>query len=261
MNDKTFESFRSLIYEKSGISLNEGKKALVQARIGKRMRVLGIDDEDEYFTLVNNDSDGKEVVEMLDAISTNTTSFFREAEHFDFFKAKIREWYEQGQRKFRIWSAASSSGEEPYTIAISILETLPSEIDARILATDISTKILSACKKGFYVKEKLKPINMELKKRYFDKCEQGYMIKDIVKSKVLFKRLNLSTPPFPMKGPLDIIFCRNVMIYFDNKVRHRLINEAYRLLKPGGYLLVGHAESLTGISSKFKTIKPSIYIK
>ncbi|MHC4872665.1 MAG: CheR family methyltransferase [Planctomycetota bacterium] len=261
MDEKVFNAFRSLVYEKSGISLNDGKKALVSARIGKRMRALSVECHNEYLNLVKEDEHGEELIHMLDAISTNVTSFYREAEHFDFLAERLQEWHAAGQSKFRIWSAASSSGEEPYTLAITLLENLPAEVDARILATDISTKVLGQCREGVYREDKLDPVDFQLRAKYFDKCEEGFRIRDVVKRKVLFKRLNLSTPPFPMKGPLDVIFCRNVMIYFDNEVRTKLLNEAYRLLRPGGYLMVGHAESLTGMVSDFKTVKPSIYIK
>lgn len=261
MEQKIFDAFRSLVYEKSGITLNDGKKALVSARIGKRMRALGMDSHKEYLDCVKEDASGEELVQMLDAISTNVTSFYREAEHFDFLAERLKEWHAAGQKRFRIWSAASSSGEEPYTIAITLLEALPDEKDTRILATDISTKVLAQCKEGVYRDDKLDPVSPQIKAKYFDKVEDGYRIKHNVKNKVLFKRLNLSKPPFPMNGPLDVIFCRNVMIYFDNEVRRRLLEEANRMLKPGGYLMVGHAESLTGMVSDFKTVKPSIYIK
>lgn len=260
--EKVFDALRKFIYEKSGISLSQSKDALITARIGKRMRALGLENYSDYLEQVKKDENGEELVQLLDVISTNVTSFFRESQHFDFFSEKVSEWYRNGQRKFRFWSAASSTGEEPYTIAMTLLESIEKNAcDIKILATDISTKVLNKAINGIYDSEKLKSINPQLVKKYFVEAEPGKMeIIDSIKTMVSFNRLNLSQPPFPMKGPFDIVFCRNVMIYFDNEVRKRLLEEIFRLLKPGGYLIVGHAESLTGMLSIFKSVKPSIYI-
>lgn len=266
MEKRTFNKFREIVYEKSGISLSESKVALVSARVGKRMRTLGMDDYKSYLKMVVSDESGEEIVHLLDAISTNVTHFFRESNHFDFLADVIKKWNDKGQRRFRVWSAASSSGEEPYSIAMTMLSTLEkSNIDLKILATDISTKVLSMCVKGLYTEDKLNTVPKDYVRKYFDvtKSPSGtlYQVKNLLKQLIVFRRLNLSRPPFPMRGPLDIIFCRNVMIYFDNVVRKRLLDEMFRLLKPGGYLMVGHAESLTGLVSEFKGVKPSIYIR
>lgn len=266
MDKKTFNKFREIVYAKSGISLNESKEALVSARVGKRMRALGLDDYSHYLQMVVRDESGEEVVHLLDAISTNVTHFFRENKHFDFLKQVYRDWVTAGQRRFRIWSAASSTGEEPYSIAMTLLSTVDhSGIDLKILATDISTKVLSQCMVGNYPESKIGGIPREYLNRYFDvrNGENGkiYTVRSALKNLTVFRRLNLSTPPFPMRGPMDVIFCRNVMIYFDNVVRKKLLDDMYRLLKPGGYLMVGHAESLTGIMSDFKSVMPSVYIK
>jgi chemotaxis protein methyltransferase CheR len=266
MDKVTFDHFRKIVYEKSGITLHEGKESLVSARIGKRIRHLRLDSAQEYLDYVINDESGEELINLLDAISTNVTSFFREAEHFDFLKNIVKEWMGKGQKRFRIWSAASSTGEEPYTIAITMLDAISNNsIDMRILATDISTKVLDTCRQGIYSEEKLAGVPPQLRNRFFRRFTRGgetcYEAIDDMKKCILFKRLNLSRPPFPMKGPLDVVFCRNVMIYFDNNVRKNLLNDIHRLLKPGGYLMVGHAESLTGMVSDFKVVKPSVYIK
>ncbi|MCC6695843.1 MAG: protein-glutamate O-methyltransferase [Candidatus Hydrogenedentes bacterium] len=266
MNRKTFEKFRSLIYEKSGISLGEQKEALVSARVGKRMRALQIGDFDAYYAYVVRDESGQEMVELLDAISTNVTSFFREPQHFDLLHSLLTTWKNQGQRRFRIWSAASSTGEEPYTIAMTVLESIGNrDVDMRILATDISTRVLAKCQEGVYEPHKLDGVPAALRDRFFDRMQDGkqfqYRANDAMKKLLVFRRLNLATPPFPMRGPLDVVFCRNVMIYFDNDVRTRLLEEIHRLLKPGGYLMVGHAESLTGLVSSFRTVRPSVYTK
>jgi chemotaxis protein methyltransferase CheR len=266
MDTDTFEAFRELVYAKSGIALRPGKEALVCARVGKRMRLLGIQDYRDYLAIVKRDESGEEIVHLLDCISTNVTSFYREAEHFDFLADAIGRWHAAGQKRFRIWSAAASSGEEPYTLAITLQETLPMrEVDVRILATDISTRMLQRCQEAIYKEEKVKSVPEALRRKYFERTREGnetqYRVRPVLKNTLLFRRLNLSTPPFPMKGPMDVIFCRNVMIYFDNDVRKALLNEMYRLLKPGGYLMVGHAESLTGMMSEFRSVKPSIYVR
>lgn len=266
MERRTFEQFRALIYEKSGISLGSQKVALVSARVGKRMRALDISSYADYLEYVKADDSGNELVQLLDAISTNVTSFFREPRHFEFLSEVLARWQAEGQRRFRLWSAASSTGEEPYTIAITILESLQMHgLDVRILATDISTRVLEACLRGEYAPAKLDPVSGQLRERYF-KREGGrtdgvYRVSDRLKSMVTFRRLNLSTPPYPMKGPMDVIFCRNVMIYFDDAIRQRLVSELYRLLKPGGYLMIGHSESLTSVQSKFRIVRPAIYQK
>lgn len=263
MDRKTFDKFRKLIYEQSGISLGPHKEALVSARVGKRMRALGIPEHSVYLRHVAQDETGAEIVSLIDAISTNVTSFFRESTHFDFLGEVFSKWLAQGQYRFRFWSAASSSGEEPYSMAMTLLEALKGRnADVRILATDISTNVLEQCRQGAYRPEKLEKVPVALRERYFQRNGSGeYTAKQSLKNLLLFRRVNLSTPPFPMRGPLDVVFCRNVMIYFDNKVRHQLLEEIHRLLKPGGYVIVGHTESLTGMISTFKSIRPSIYVK
>lgn len=266
MDHETFDKYRTLVYEHSGITLAEGKQALVTARVSKRMRELGISCHRQYLDYLQTDNTGEELVSFLDVISTNVTSFYREAAHFDFLTDAIRKWVDQGQRRFRLWSAASSSGEEPYTLAITALEaTAGSNVDLKILATDISTRMLRKCWDGVYSEERVKTVPADLRQKYFtverNGSEKLYTVKDSLRNVLVFKRLNLSQPPFPMKGPLDAIFCRNVMIYFDNQVRSRLLQDQYRLLKKQGYLMVGHSESLTGLVSSFRSVRPSIYTK
>jgi chemotaxis protein methyltransferase CheR len=267
MDTRTFLKFREIVYERSGICLREGKEALVCARVGKHMRKLGISDYRDYLRHVQSDESGGELVLLLDAISTNVTRFFREPDHFDFLAGKLSSWLEAGQRRLRMWSAACSSGEEPYSMSMVLAEAISgyAEVDARILATDISTRMLHRCVEGSYEPKKVESVPRLLRARYFDRPRRNgpavYRVREVLRKPILFRRLNLSAQPFPMQGPMDAIFCRNVMIYFDNDVRRRLLAEMYRLLKPGGYLMVGHAESLTGMMSEFKTVQPSIYVK
>lgn len=266
LDPRTLERIRELVYNRSGIKLDNSKESLIRSRIGKRMRMLGLSSHKEYLETVIKDNNEEEIVHLLDAISTNVTSFFRGIDHFNFLSSLMKEWTSDGQRKFRIWSAACSSGEEPYSMAMTILDTASTSIDIKILATDISTKVLQKAQDGIYEPEKVETIPKELKEKYLEKKigesrNVIYQIKRVLKDIIIFRRLNLSEIPFPMHGPLDVVFCRNVMIYFDSNTRQRLIKEIYRLLKPKGYLFVGHAESLIGSNSGFKVTRPSVYIK
>lgn len=238
----------------------------MSARMGKRMRVLNLPSHKDYLEYVLADNSGEELVLMLDAISTNVTSFYREPRHFEFLARVVQKWHRAGQRRFRIWCAAASTGEEPYTIAITMLDALgTADVDVRILATDISTRVLQHCVDGIYEEERVEPVPKALRSKYFDKVHRDggvmYAARPEVKRLLAFHRLNLSQPPFPMRGPLDVVFCRNVMIYFDNKVRMALLNEVSRLLRPSGHLMVGHAESLTGMMGSLRTVQPSVYVK
>lgn len=266
LSPKTFQRFCALVYDKAGIHLGPQKEALVAARMGKRMRTLGLQSYEEYLDLVKNDAAGDEVAEMLNAISTNVTSFFREEHHFRLLTDLLREWRSEGQRSFRIWSAAASTGEEPYTIAMTAKAALGDARDVKILGTDISTRALGVARQGRYEARHLEKVPAEHVRRFFRKeTDEGgktaYRVEDDLRQMVSYARLNLAEPPYPMKGPFDVVFCRNVMIYFDNRVRKALLDEIWRLLKPGGYLLVGHAESLSGMLASFRSSKPSVYVK
>ncbi|GMW01765.1 MAG: chemotaxis protein [Candidatus Hydrogenedentota bacterium] len=265
MKSSTMRGFQNLIYESCGIQLGDNKDALISSRIGKRMRALGIATEEAYLAFVSNEGRATELVELLDAISTNVTSFFREPQHFDLLRELLLRWVRLGQQKFRVWSAASSTGEEPYSIAMTMADTLigtPAEM--RVLATDISTKVLRFAVSAKFPAKKI----VEIPSRFTKYCSappardgDDFEICPAVKGMVLFKRLNLAQPPYPMRGPFDVIFCRNVMIYFDNAVRGKLIGEFERLLRPGGYLMVGHAESLAGLSHGLRSVRPAVYVK
>lgn len=266
MKEATFNRFRDFIYEQCGISLNQDKVALVSARVGKRMRKLSLTTHEEYLNFLLGDRSGAELSFFIDAISTNVTSFFREREHFDFLKKEFSGCLSRGQRRFRYWSAASSTGEEAYSLTMDLLDFQPPErIDLRILATDISNEVLEKARRGGYDGKKLENVSPAYRIRYFDAGHANnggeFIVNESVRRCVAFKTLNLSRPPFPMTGPFDAILCRNVMIYFDPGTREKLVAECYRLLKPGGHLLVGHSESLTGMQTPFTTIGPSIYVK
>ncbi len=266
MDPKIFNRFRELVYAKSGITLGPHKAPLVSARVARRMRALSISSHDDYLDLILQDDSGEELIHFLDAISTNVTSFYREPDHFEFLAEALQRWQKEGQTRFRIWCAAASTGEEPYTLAMTAMETLgPTLRDFRILATDISTRVLQKCLDGTYLQSKVQGIPPALLSRYFsrynDDAEICYSANNDLRKIITFKRLNLATPPYPMKGPMDVIFCRNVMIYFDEGLRKSLAQEAKRLLKPGGYFIVGHSESLVGSAREFRVIRPSVYQK
>jgi chemotaxis protein methyltransferase CheR len=262
MEAALFDRFRDIAYNRAGIHLREGKESLVAARVAKRQRALGLHSDGAYLRFLEEDESGDELVQFLDAISTNFTSFYRESDHFDLFGAELRRWIEAGQRRIRIWCAASSSGEEPYTLAITALEALNDRpLDVRILATDISTRVLQHAQAGRYEAKRLEPVSRDRLRRYFvrSKGEELYEVAPPLRALLTFKRLNLAKPPWPMRGPLDAIFCRNVMMYFDQTVRQRLVTEATRLLRPGGLFFVGHAETLSGLSTDLVARHPSVY--
>lgn len=265
LDHETFTQFADLIYEKAGIYLSPQKQALVSSRLGKRMHKLGIGDYRDYFNYIRNDGTDTELVHLLDAISTNVTNFYREPRHFELFRELLIGWEKEGQRRFRFWSAGCSSGEEPYTAGITAKKSLHSVQDTKILATDISSTILKKARKAEYEPKRLEVVSESVVRTFFRKyTKEGktvYQVTEDIARMISFARLNLAKPPFPMHGPFDVVFCRNVMIYFDNEVRRRLLNEIFRLLKPGGYLMVGHSESLSGILSEFRVVEPSVYRK
>ncbi len=266
MDSAVFEKFCQIAYENSGIKLGEGKESLVSARVAKRLRATGISDEREYLRYLTEDRTGREMVQFIDAISTNLTSFFRESVHFDFLRRVLEEWQAKGQLRYRVWCAAASTGEEPYTIAMTMLDTLgENRAEMKILATDISTRVLQKCLDGVYDERRVETVPAALKQRYLERVtvdgETCYAAAKALRSIIFFKRLNLAAPPFPMHGPMDVVFCRNVMIYFDTETRGRLVSEIYRVLKPGGYLILGLSENLTALGTKFKSIQPAVYQK
>ncbi len=262
----TFDRFCELIYDNSGITLASNKEALVKSRLLKRMRQIGIDTYDDYLSRVTSDKSGMEMEELLDAISTNVTNFYREPAHFELMRTVIKDWVQAGASQLRVWSAACSTGEEPYTIAIEVLEALSGKsLDTKILATDIAPSVLRSCLRGEYSLDKMESVPKHFQTKYFTKTKaegtQIYSISERVRNMVLFRQFNLNTAPYPLRGPLDLIFCRNVMIYFDRMVRARIVAEFSRLLKPGGYLFLGHSESLSGISEGYTSVQPSVYVK
>jgi len=270
MPDHLFQQFSRLVYELCGINLHAGKKALLQARLNKRLRVTGIDSYAEYFKVLTSGTDHGEFVHFLDSISTNLTYFFRESQHFDFLdKTALPELIAKKRKecvfRIRIWSAGCSTGEEPYSLAMSVLAHLPDigRWDLKILATDISTRVLEVACRGIYSEEKVQKVPPALRQAYFQRVgnqngKPDFLIAPNVKRIVTFYRLNLKDL-YPFKGLFDLIFCRNVMIYFDKKTQEELVNRMAAFLCPGGYFCVGHSESLTGLVHKLCYVQPAIY--
>lgn len=265
MQQAVYNRFRNVVYEATGINLGPSKQALVASRVGKRMRALGVADYRDYIRIVSADESGVEMTHLVDAICTNVTSFFREDEHFAFVRSVVAERAAAGQDRFRIWSAACSTGEEPYSLAMSLQDLSSETCDIRILGTDLSTKALRVALAGRYPENKLVSVHPEVRDRYFDVVgsDEGreFVVTREIRDMVTFRQLNLANPPFPMNGSLDIVLCRNVMIYFDKPVRDRLLAEIHRLLTPGGYLSIGHAESFSGKAFGFEALRPSVYVR
>ncbi|OGJ94668.1 MAG: hypothetical protein A2350_08480, partial [Candidatus Raymondbacteria bacterium RifOxyB12_full_50_8] len=222
LSDSEFDLIRGFVHEKCGINIQSHKKALVKSRLSKRLHSFGFGSFKEYYKYAIEDKSGHEVVEMLDALSTNVTQFFRENHHFSFLEGNVIPDLKARMRKrefnkVRIWSAACSTGEEVYSLAITMFEYWPemTAYDVMILGTDISTHVLKVAEDGVYNEEKLKPVSSGQRLKYFEKDGDWYRVKEFVKKKTLFRRMNLIAKEFPFKNPLNVIFCRNVLIYFD----------------------------------------------
>jgi chemotaxis protein methyltransferase CheR len=264
LDKKHFSQIVGVVYRLCGIHLPQGKEELVKVRLTKRLRALGIDSFDEYLTLVQRDQE--ELAVMIDALTTNKTSFFRESQHFDYLREHLLPELHATQRRIRIWCAGCSSGEEPYTLAIILREEIPNldREDVRILATDLSTRMVARAREAVYDEETLRDVPPLLMKKYFTAERSNnttrYRAHHSLRALVKIAQLNLMDS-WPMKGKFDAIFCRNVMIYFDKQTQERLVQRFWEFLKPQGFLFVGHSESLTGMSHEFQYVKPAIYMK
>ncbi|RED54073.1 CheR family methyltransferase [Aestuariispira insulae] len=253
--DADFHKLSKMVYERTGIVLKDHKKNMVYGRISRRLRQLDLDQFKDYLSLLEGQGGAAEIVNFVNAITTNLTNFYREAHHFEHLgktvvPEAIEAMREQGTRRFRVWSAGCSSGQEPYTIAMTLWEHIPAlaQYDARILATDLDTNCLDRGRSGIYPMKQADGIPSDCLKKY---CQTGndpeegtvVMMGDKLKKLIAFKQLNLMGK-WPMKGPFDAIFCRNVMIYFDNETKAELVRRLSALLKPRGWLYIGHSESL-----------------
>ncbi len=258
-----FERITQMLHIHCGIRMRPGKEGLVRARLTKRLRVLGLADFDAYLRLVESDPSKREFTEMVDALTTNKTSFYRESAHFRYLREVA---LPACPGPIRIWSAGCSTGEEPYTLAMLLHETLPASAvqDARILATDISHRVLGVAKTGRYPVEALAEAPRDHVAKHWRTVSDGATTQleagASLRALVHFGRLNLMEP-WPMRGPFDAILCRNVMIYFDKATQQQLVERYWAMLRPGGHFFVGHSESLTGLSHQFRYVQPAVYVK
>jgi chemotaxis protein methyltransferase CheR len=263
LDPEHFERISDLLHRQCGISLHDGKQALVKARLVKRLLHLGLHGFDEYLRYLEADRSGDELRMMVDVLTTNKTSFFREPQHFAFLRTEVipREWRQRPS--LRVWSAGCSTGEEPYSLAITLREELPDieRRDARILATDISDRVMQRARAARYDLDALADVPPPVMRRHFHRVhdhEGLYEVVEPTRAMVRLARLNLLAD-WPMRGPFDAIFCRNVMIYFDPDTRERLVARYWELLRPGGYLFLGGAESLSGVEHPFAYVQPAIF--
>lgn len=262
-----------LIYEVSGIHLGDNKQELLKTRIGKRLRLIGLRSYKEYYDLVADPANSEERMMMINAISTNFTSFFREKQHFDILRQKVlpeikKDGEIKRKKRLRAWCAAASSGEEPYSIALTLMEFFGPHAgwDIKILATDISTKVLNEAIRGEYPLAKVKPVGPVMMSKYFTQqySKEGaiYRVADKVKDIVVFRRLNLMDRYFPFSGLFEFIMCRNVMIYFDQRSQEDVTFKLLRHLVPGGYLFIGHSENIPpALRKRVDIVAPAAYRK
>jgi chemotaxis protein methyltransferase CheR len=258
-----FKQISDLAYQRFGLDLKRGKEALVAARLGKKLRQLGFLTFADYHKHVLADATGDALVELIDALTTNHTSFLRERAHFEFLARAANEEF-GGVSPLRVWSAACSSGEEPYSIAMCLAEALRKTPGRqyRIRATDISTRVLAVGKRGVYPVARFDDVPDPWRRTYLLRGQgesQGYFkIKPELAQNIEFERLNL-IEPFPQRGLFHVIFCRNVMMYFDKATQQNIVQRLSQCLERGGYLFVGHSESLTGVEHALHYVRPATY--
>jgi chemotaxis protein methyltransferase CheR len=270
LGDADYEFLRRLVYERSRIHLGPDKRVLVSSRLAKRLRHHRLDNYSDYCDLLRSPQGGEELQFLIDRISTNHTHFFREMKHFDFLRESVVPTWEAETRRnepFLIWSAASSTGEEAYSIALHLAEHFAPASSGRwqIAGTDISTRVLEIAQRGVYETAKLEGIAPDLLRRHFQRGTNqwaGHLrVKDELRQCVTFQHMNLLDRNYPFTRPFDLIFCRNVMIYFDRPTQETLVRQLTDHLRPGGHLFVGHSESLSGVKHSLKLIRPAIYLK
>ncbi|HUI76731.1 MAG TPA: protein-glutamate O-methyltransferase CheR [Bryobacteraceae bacterium] len=266
ISDREFQDLRRLILEETGISLKETKRMLVQARLAKRLRSLGLASYGAYFEFVSRPVNAGERGELINCITTNKTDFFREKHHFEFLATHVigpaRQRITGGPRRLRLWSAGCSSGEEPYTMAITILETIGSSAgwDIKILASDIDTDVLAKGEAGIYEAERLNGIPEATVNKYFRRVAgERFAAKENLKELIRFRQINFADPAWPVRARFDAIFCRNVIIYFDRETQQRLLERLARYLEPSGYLMMGHSENLFWVSDHLAALGNTIY--
>ncbi len=270
LSSREFARLSGFIYEQCGIKMPEAKKTMLEGRLQKRLRTLGMKSFEEYGSyLFSPEGTRLEVVQMIDLVTTNKTDFFREPEHFDYLTERVLpEWCQKnGGRKLTVWSAGCSTGQEPYTLAMVLSEFAVGRpgFDFQILATDISTRVLEKAKNAVYAEDLLSPVPQPLKKKYLlrskDRSSGLVRIVPELREKVRFRRLNFLDGDFGLREPLDVIFCRNVIIYFDRPTQERLLQRFYGHLRPGAHIFMGHSETLSGLDVPLVSVYPTVYRK
>jgi chemotaxis protein methyltransferase CheR len=271
MTDEDFGKLSSFVYGELGIKMPYPKKIMLQCRLQKRVTDLKLASFKEYLEFVfSKEGQDEEMIKMIDLVTTNKTDFFREPSHFDYLtEVALPEICSnlRSRKTIRIWSAACSSGEEPFTIAIVLKEFLQNwpEIDFEILGTDISLRILQKATKAIYPGERIAGISLDLMHRYFlkskDPADKTVRLNQDIRSKVTFQRMNLMDPYYQIDKEFDIIFCRNVLIYFDRQAQQNVINKLAAKLRYDGLFFLGHSESITNMNVPLRQVKPTIFRK
>lgn len=270
ITDQEFGLVRRLVYDNFGINLTEQKRSLVVGRLHQLLRTHGFGTFKEYYDFLIRDRSHQNLTELINRISTNYSFFYREKAHFDFFiKTALPETQKnlqmQNSNDIRIWTAGCSTGEEPYMLAMLMLEHFKIDYnrwDAGILATDISDRALIAAKEACYPGDRVKSVPPMLRNKYFEDLPGGEVaVKEQVKKEVTFRRFNLMNQQFPFKKPFHMIFCRNVMIYFDKETRDTLVSKFHAMTEPGGYLFIGHSETLGRDQGLYRYVLPATYQK
>lgn len=263
-----FDEIRRIVKEHTGIVLAEGKQDMVYSRLSRRLRDLKIPTFADYLRHLDRD-DEKELLNFVNAITTNLTSFFREGHHFEYLKNELLPELmnlNQASRRIRIWSAGCSTGEEPYSIAMTVRDVIPedSDWDVKILATDLDSNVLATGKRGVYPVNRVEGVAEHYKRRWMLKgkgdTEGMIKMRSSLQSMIQFKRLNL-IEPWPVKGPMDLIFCRNVVIYFDKDTQRDLFYRFGEVLRPDGRMFIGHSENIFNVSDRFKLLGHTIYYR
>jgi chemotaxis protein methyltransferase CheR len=255
-----FNRVKKMLHDYSGIFLHDGKEALVRARLMKRLRKLGLGSFTDYLNFIEADVTGGEFLSLVDVLTTNKTSFFREKQHYDYLVENVIP--QMNNRQYKWWSAGCSSGEEPVTLAMTLLEQrdFQRRFSVKMLATDLSRDILQRAKSGIYSSDKTGDLPEYYLQKYFNRHKKGLEVKPYIKELITYGRLNL-LEKWPMKGPFHVIMCRNVMIYFNRQTQMELVSRFYDLLEPGGYLFLGHSESVSGDDHGFVNVSPAAYQK
>lgn len=267
ITNEEFKKLAAYIHCNYGIHLKEEKKTLLVGRLNNVLDQSGFKSFTEYYQHIISDKGKDSLLTLVDKITTNHTYFMREVSHFYYFRDQVLPYLSNVVRDkdLRVWCAASSSGEEPYTLAMIIDEFFGKEKhnwDTKVLATDISNQVLEIAQKGVYSNEKIAPLPKHWKTAYFKKHDLSHsVIIDRIRNEVIYRKYNLMEPVFPFRKKFHTIFCRNVMIYFDNKTKNELIDKFYDHLENGGYLFIGHSESINRDTTRFKYIQPAVYRK